>query len=587
MRIVVAAVVTALVAASSGRQQPARDAASRGPAGTAVLGGVVVADDTTRRPIHGAIVTINHVDRTYGDTAISDDLGRFEFRGVPAGRYLLAADKDGFLRTRFGASRPGRAGTPIAVADGQAIRDLTLPLVRGAVLTGRVTGSDGEPIEGVEIALQQVVTIGGERRLVDAAAPGRPRTDDLGEYRIWGLAPGEYILCATLPSFMSDAGAGIVATTVADVTWARAQMQNAAAAGRAAGAEAPDRPSFALAPVYYPNALQRAGAGSIVVASGEERTGVDVVVPRVPTWRVEGTVVAADGVTPVAASVYLADRAGDSPFDSVKEQTGPRFAFAGVAPGEYALVAQDERTKDWASADVVVAGGNQTIALTLQPSLTATGRVVFQGASSPPDASRVRVWLTAVATGGGVAIAPPPVAVAADGSFVVRGLLPASYRLSASVDAGAAGARTAAPGPAWTLRSATMGSQDLADLAWDVRPGSTMSGITVTMTDRVSELSGRLQDASGRSAPDYFIVVFSSDARTWFARSRRIAETRPASDGHYAVRGLPAGEYLIAALTDVEPNEWFDPGFLRTLAPKAMKIALGDGEIKVQNIAIQ
>ena len=80
--------------------------------------------------------------------------------------------------------------------------------------------------------------------------------------------------------------------------------------------------------------------------------------------------------------------------------------------------------------------------------------------------------------------------------------------------------------------------------------------------------------------------MFSTDERTWFAQSRAIAQTRPANDGVFSVRGLPAGEYFLAALTDVERDEWFDPAFLRQLVPAAMKVTLADGEKKTQDIRI-
>jgi hypothetical protein len=138
----------------------------------------------------------------------------------------------------------------------------------------------------------------------------------------------------------------------------------------------------------------------------------------------------------------------------------------------------------------------------------------------------------------------------------------------------------------WVLRSAMAGDRDIADIPLEVRSGSAVGKIVVTFTDEPTELSGRLQDASGRTASDYFIIVFSADERTWSARSRRIVQTRPASDGHFLVRGLPPGEYFLAALTDVEPDEWYDAGFLRDLIPTAAKITLAEGERKLQDIRI-
>ena len=51
-------------------------------------------------------------------------------------------------------------------------------------------------------------------------------------------------------------------------------------------------------------------------------------------------------------------------------------------------------------------------------------------------------------------------------------------------------------------------------------------------------------------------------------------------------RGLPPGEYLVAAIDDIEPNEWFDPALLQRLLPTAFKIAIAEGEDKVQDIRL-
>ena len=110
--------------------------------------------------------------------------------------------------------------------------------------------------------------------------------------------------------------------------------------------------------------------------------------------------------------------------------------------------------------------------------------------------------------------------------------------------------------------------------------------IVVTVSDRSSELSGRVQDAAGQPMTEVYIVVFSADRTHWAPPSRRIASKRPGSDGRYVVANLPPGAYLVAAVTDVEPNQWFDPAYLQELAPAAIKVTIGDGEKKVQDLKV-
>jgi hypothetical protein len=180
----------------------------------------------------------------------------------------------------------------------------------------------------------------------------------------------------------------------------------------------------------------------------------------------------------------------------------------------------------------------------------------------------------------GVAIAPQAGTVAEDGTFVVGGMMPGRWRLNASLPAGASRA-------GWTFQSATLGVEDIADIGIDVRAGTSLENIAVTFSDRPTQLGGQLQDATGRPAADYFIVVFSTDTRTWFSRSRRIAQTRPDNDGRFLVRALPPGDNYFAAHTDVQRDEWYDPAFLNQLVPSAIRITLADGENKTQDIRIR
>jgi len=138
----------------------------------------------------------------------------------------------------------------------------------------------------------------------------------------------------------------------------------------------------------------------------------------------------------------------------------------------------------------------------------------------------------------------------------------------------------------WWLRSAVLNGRDLLDAAIDVQPGQDLSGIEFTLTDRHNELSGTLTTAEGKAATDYFIIVCPSDPRLWTPRSRRVKSLRPSSNGSFSVKDLPAGEYVIAALTDVAPGEWNDPQWLASVAPSGAKITIVNGEKTVQNLRV-
>jgi len=94
-------------------------------------------------------------------------------------------------------------------------------------------------------------------------------------------------------------------------------------------------------------------------------------------------------------------------------------------------------------------------------------------------------------------------------------------------------------------------------------------------------------DAAGHPAPEYHIIVFSTERSNWRSLSRRIQQVRPGADGRFMFRNLPPGEYFLGAVTDVEDNEWFDPAFLEPLAAASIKLTLAANEQKVQDIRIR
>jgi hypothetical protein len=111
-----------------------------------------------------------------------------------------------------------------------------------------------------------------------------------------------------------------------------------------------------------------------------------------------------------------------------------------------------------------------------------------------------------------------------------------------------------------------------------VNPNETLEW-TVTFTDKPAGLTGVLQESGGRAATDYYILVFSSDRNHWTPGSRRVRMTRPATDGSYVVKGLPPGEYFLAAPADLETGEWNDPALLEQLVRSSAKVTLREGEM--------
>ena len=202
---------------------------------------------------------------------------------------------------------------------------------------------------------------------------------------------------------------------------------------------------------------------------------------------------------------------------------------------------------------------------------------MVEGTLAPTSLSAVRVSLQTAQREPTVSFTPPAATVSADGSFTIAGVTPGRYRLTASFPG------SGRPGN-WTLRSSVVNGQDSLDIPFVVAPGQHVSDASITFADRLAQLSGAVQSAAGAAVNTFTVILFPTDQALWTPQSRRIQAQKPSADGAFTFRHLPPGEYLLAAIDDVETNEWFDPSFLQRLLPTAMKIAIAEGEQKVQDI---
>jgi hypothetical protein len=575
-----------------------RDAKATAPAtGSASISGVVLVAGDRPQPARRAQVTISSAVIGGSRAVLTDDTGRFQFTRLPQGRYALSAAKAAFLNDSYGASRVGRPGTPITLGDGQAIGDITLTLVRGAVIAGVVRMENGEPAADATVQVLRYNTVSGERRLQSygGAGPNR-RTDDRGAYRVYGIPPGEYVVAASQRS----GGGSARVITAADVREAR-QLVARQPPSTTPPAESTGRPRMvAPAPMFYPGTPDLSSAVWIVVGPGEEKIGIDIPLRVVPTARVEGTVSSAVGPLPPNVEIRIVSFSTTTgvttPLDinmllPARPAPDGRFTFSGVPPGQYAVVATTRAVGRgrgagagpaegglWGTAEISVSGENLSgVALTLQPGMSVSGRVVLDAADAAPALTGVRISLVPELSGTEVAAGRLSTQTDATGAFNLPGLTPGRYSFRALMPAGTTG---------WQLRSVAIGGKDIPDQTIELRGGSDLSGLSLSMTNRLGEITGKLQDPTGRPAPDYYVILFPADSAQWRSRLRRIFQTRPATDGRFTLRDLLPGDYRLAALTDVEPGEWLDPEFLKTLVPASIALSLADGEKKVQDVRI-
>jgi hypothetical protein len=262
------------------------------------------------------------------------------------------------------------------------------------------------------------------------------------------------------------------------------------------------------------------------------------------------------------------------------------YVFNGVAPGAYTIKAiigggrgaQPNTPTQWAAADVMVNGQDLSVSLTLQPGVAVNGRVVFEGSQpTTADLQALSFGLVPIGSGGQLQSGGGG-RVDAEGRFTFAGVTPDTYRFVTTWNAPAARDK-------WSIKASTANGREAFEAPLRVNPNETVDW-TVTYTDTPTSLTGAFQDRGGRAATEYYILVFSSDRKHWTPGSRRIRMTRPATDGAFSVKGLPPGEYFLAALADLETGEWNDPTLLDQLVPSSAKVTLRDGETTTQDFRI-
>ncbi|HZH89129.1 MAG TPA: carboxypeptidase-like regulatory domain-containing protein [Pyrinomonadaceae bacterium] len=557
-------VLAVLLASNSHAQTRPGAAATPTPAVVAgdsrpvgVITGRVI--DEGGQPVSNARVSTFRVGGAPAPPAIaqSDEEGKFTLSSLTFGAYLINAFAPGYM-LETDATDQSAPRLYHHVGD-----SVTLRMIRGGVITGKVTDADGRAVVGVFVEAARVRYADG--RTVPEGASGRlfqPRpTDDRGIYRIYGLRSGAYIV--------------------------RAGGRNAFG---------PFTPYDMNVPTYYPSA-PREGASQINVLAGQEMSGIDILYRGEAGHAVSGTVSgtlpanfpASGGV--VVALKHVSAGAPEQYFTFMPGSTG--FVFDGIADGDYDLLARITGSRDGLTAAsaprrVNVRGkdvGN--ITLTLAPLGSVSGQLLFDPAPSPEDKTACRaaraprasesiVGMRRFDAGGetddGSAFFPraSETAPGDNGEFHLRNLkagryqplvrLPADFYVRA-VAFGNSPAKTAPPAPPVApgkapphVKSATPAqtAADPARLWFNLQTGERLSGLRIHVAAGAAGLAGRVAVATdetgataARIAPSRVHLVPAE--REQADNALRYAESHVAADGAFAFANLSPGRYWVLA----------------------------------------
>jgi len=588
-----------------------RDTRPAEAAGTGSISGLVLTSGTdgSPQPARLARVSISGAGMNSERLALTDDAGRFTFAWLPAGDYQVMAMKPAFLPMLYGAKRAGGTGTLVHVDAGKPVTGIDITMPRGAVVSGIVLDPMGTPAAGVRVQLQTFTRREGERVLTSAPASGSSTTDDHGMYRLYGIRPGSYVISATPPAITTNVEVRQLSESEIRAAIADASRTAPLPSGPRTIAPAPpgDVPvaqvggrAVGYTPVYYPGTPREQEAVEFTLAAGQQLDGINLQLTLVPTSRLEGRVYAPSGQPATNVQIFLQRTTGTSTNQSSVRQQDGMFQMVGVPAGRYTLIASMEAARPpqppgvpgqppvpvtptsgplWAQLEIDVNGEDQlNLALSLAPSLTFTGRVVIDGAA-PPEMRAVRVQLEPAGWPTGnrsTSTASPD----QSGVFTMIGVVPGKYRLNAS-------ASSTTPGTTWAALSAQVDGHDALVTPFEIRADRSAGTVAVTLTDKPAEVAGKLIDGADRPVAGMTLALFPTDRTKWIANSTRVNRTtRSSPDGAYRFGATLPGEYYLVVLTDLDPNDWSDPAFKDQLVAASLKVTVGKGEKKTQNMRV-
>jgi hypothetical protein len=205
------------------------------------------------------------------------------------------------------------------------------------------------------------------------------------------------------------------------------------------------------------------------------------------------------------------------------------------------------------------------------------GRIVVDSSSSPLDLERLRV--SAVRHLGSqpnvteATTVFSPGFASADGTFAIEHVRGRATLEIASLPEG------------WSVKSVRARNREVTDQPTDFGEG-TVEGIEIVVTNRVTQLFGRVSDSRGNGVVGYTVVVFPEDRDRWIVPSRLVRGVRSGSDTLFEIRGLPAGRYLAVAVDSLAKNAWNDPNVLELLSSSGTPFQLEDGERRTLNLRL-
>jgi hypothetical protein len=543
--------------------------------GSPVQGVVIVKG--TNQPLSDATVAL-HQDQENGSvlkTITTEDDGRFVFDNVPAGRYRVTVSRRGYTRPPITVTVTRGAAAPIE-----------LPMTAAGAISGRVYNANGQPLGAIEVLAMKAFYPGGRRTLTPVQSV---MTNDLGEYRLFWLAPGRYYVSAVHSKaqgpfrLMFAAGVGIQATTtgISDMLLRATSEADPAVSPQLSESDA-DR----YAPVFFGGTTDEQSATAIDIRAGTDVDGANIMVAPISPRHVRGVVT--DGLTGRPAQyanlTLVTDSDGPRGRELPVDRESASFDIL-LLPGThtlYATSASGEGSVTFQLPDADI--GNLSVPTT--PSFEIQGRMVVEGeAGSVASLAPLHITLHSEAPQkelsdiGSYSMALP------NGSFVLSA--PAGdYRLNIDPLLNFVPSRlsiTSLPSALQNafVKSIRLGNTDALNGPLHIE-GKPSSLLEVVIGRNAGAIDGQVVTDRQMPVGDASVVLVPD------VRSRKELYRSASTDasGRFHFDRVPPGDYKVLSWEEVEEGAWYDPEFLRSVGNRGTPVRILEGRTEIVRVEV-